>query len=91
VGGYPEQRLLEAAAFCKRIGQKGKLALLRECMKTSPRRFLEGGIYRVLTHDCWIWWLDLLGRDTERFGVAYQENNHRRGDGNLHLFGRMPG
>ena len=80
VGGYPEQCLLEASAFCKRIRQKGKLVLVRKYMKTSARRFVESGIYRVLTHDCRIWCLDLLGRDTEKFGRAYQYNNHRRGD-----------
>jgi glycosyltransferase involved in cell wall biosynthesis len=79
VGGYPEQRLLEASAFCARLRRQGRLVLLRRFMKTSPRRFLEGGIYRVLSHDCWIWWLSLLGRNTDGFGEAYQENNHRRG------------
>jgi glycosyltransferase involved in cell wall biosynthesis len=79
VGGYPERRLLEASDFCRRIGRQGKLVLIRKYMKTSARRFLEGGILRVLAKDCWIWWLDLLGRPTERFGTAYQEDNRRRG------------
>jgi rSAM/selenodomain-associated transferase 2 len=80
VGGYPEQRLLEASDFCKRIRRQGKLVLLRKYMKTSPRRFVEGGIYRVLAQDVRIWWLDLIGRPTEHYGLAYQENNRRRGN-----------
>jgi glycosyltransferase involved in cell wall biosynthesis len=43
VGGYREQRLLEASEFCKRVHQRGKLVLLRKYMKTSARRFVEGG------------------------------------------------
>jgi rSAM/selenodomain-associated transferase 2 len=80
VGGFLEQRLLEASEFCKRVSRLGKLTLLRKYMKTSSRRFIEGGIYRVLARDAWIWWLDLLGRPTEKFASGYQEDNHRRGD-----------
>jgi glycosyltransferase involved in cell wall biosynthesis len=79
VKGYPNRRILEASDFSRTLGRKGKLALVRRPMKTSPRRFLEGGIYRVLAHDIVIWWLDLIGRPTERFAPAYQENNRRRG------------
>jgi hypothetical protein len=46
---------------------------------TSSRRFLEGGVFRVLAQDVRIWWLDLVGRPTEPLAVAYQENNRRRG------------
>jgi rSAM/selenodomain-associated transferase 2 len=79
VGGYREQRLLEASEFCKRLRRRGKLVLLRKYIKTSARRFVEGGVYRVLANDVWIWWLDLLGQPTEPFGQAYLNNNRRRG------------
>jgi rSAM/selenodomain-associated transferase 2 len=79
VGGYPERLILEASDFCRRIRREGRLVLLPKYMKTSARRFVEGGIYRVLAHDCQIWWLDLLGRNTEQFGPAYQRNNIFRG------------
>jgi glycosyltransferase involved in cell wall biosynthesis len=79
VGGYPEQRLFEASEFCKRLGRRGKLVLLRPYMTTSARRFVDNGIYRVLAHDCRLWLLDLLGRPTEQFGADYQEDNRRRG------------
>jgi glycosyltransferase involved in cell wall biosynthesis len=79
VSGYPNRRLMEASDFSRLLGTKGKLALVRRPMKTSARRFLEGGIYRVLARDVVIWWLDLIGRPTERFAPAYQENNRRRG------------
>jgi len=79
VGGYPERRLLEASDFCKRVRRLGKLVLVRKCMRTSARRFVEGGVFRVLARDVRIWGLDLLGRPTEQFGPAYQEDNRRRG------------
>jgi rSAM/selenodomain-associated transferase 2 len=79
VGGYPERLILEASDFCRRVRREGRLVLLPKYMKTSARRFVEGGIYRVLAHDCRIWWLDLLGRKTEQFGPAYQRNNIFRG------------
>jgi rSAM/selenodomain-associated transferase 2 len=78
--GYPNRRIMEASDFSRLLGTKGKLALLRSPMITSARRFLEGGIYRVLARDVIIWWLDLIGRPTERFAPAYQENNRRRGN-----------
>jgi glycosyltransferase involved in cell wall biosynthesis len=81
VGGYPERQLLEASDFCKRLGREGRLVLVRQYMRTSARRFVEGGVFRVLAHDVRIWGLDLLGRPTEQFGPAYQEDNRRRGAG----------
>lgn len=58
--------------------REGKLALIGDTMKTSPRRFLKGGIYRVLANDIKLWWLDLLGMDLEEHADNYwQENIHR--------------
>src|SRR5581483_5432224 len=79
VGGYPERRILEASDFCRRLHRKGSLVLIRKQMRTSARRFRDGGICRVLAQDCRIWLLDFLGRPTERFEAAYQEDNRRRG------------
>jgi glycosyltransferase involved in cell wall biosynthesis len=79
VGGYPEQRLLEASDFCKRVRRCGRLVLVPAYMKTSARRFVDGGIFRVLAHDCRIWGLDVLQRPTQHFGPVYQEDNRRRG------------
>jgi glycosyltransferase involved in cell wall biosynthesis len=79
VRGYRDRRLLEASDFCRRLGRVGRLVLLRQPMTTSARRFIEGGILRVLAHDAGIWLLDLLALPTESFGPAYQEDNRRRG------------
>jgi glycosyltransferase involved in cell wall biosynthesis len=79
INGYPSRGIMEASDFCRRLSREGHLALLRGRMKTSPRRFLEGGIGRVLAQDIVIWWLDLIGSSTDRFAAAYRENNVRRG------------
>jgi rSAM/selenodomain-associated transferase 2 len=89
VGGYPERRLLEASDLCRTLARHGRLALIHKPMRTSPRRFLEGGTYRVLALDVSIWWRDLLGLPTEPFGAAYQENNRRRAE-NASAAGGVP-
>jgi len=55
IGGYPSRRILEASQFCVMLKKEGRLALIRKPMKTSARRFLNGGIYRVLGQDFKIW------------------------------------
>jgi rSAM/selenodomain-associated transferase 2 len=80
IGGYPPRRILETSDLSRMLARHGELALLGKYMQTSARRFIEGGIYSVLAHDVWIWWLDLIGRPTERFGPAYQAHNRRRGN-----------
>jgi glycosyltransferase involved in cell wall biosynthesis len=80
VGGYPDRRILEAPDLCRTLARHGRLALIHKPMRTSPRRLLEGGTLRVMALYFHIWWLDLVGLPTERFGAAYQENNRRRGE-----------
>jgi len=56
VGGIPQLDLLEDVELCRQLRQVGKLALCREKVSTSPRRFLHHGILRQLLAD----WLILL-------------------------------
>jgi glycosyltransferase involved in cell wall biosynthesis len=77
-GGYPQRRLLEASDFCRQLGPE-RLVLVRKYLKTSARRFVKGGIFRVLAQDARIWLLDLFRRPTEQFGPAYQQDNTERG------------
>jgi len=79
VGGYPSRRIMEASDFCVSLRKKGRLALIRKCAVTSSRRFIEGGVYNVLANDIRIWWLDLIGLQTEHFADAYRDNNRLRG------------
>ena len=80
VGGYPKIGLLEAAHLCKNLKRLGKLKLIRKNMKTSPRRFLDGGIYnyKVLVSDIKIWFLDLIGIRVDRYADSYWKENELR-------------
>ncbi|MEE9252048.1 MAG: glycosyltransferase family 2 protein [Thermodesulfobacteriota bacterium] len=81
LGGYPPRRILEASEFCVSLGRVGKLALIPKKMVTSPRRFVDGGVYTVLANDVKIWWLDLIGRPVDHYADAYWEQNRQRGEG----------
>lgn len=78
VGGYPQIGLLEAAYLCKNLRKQGKLTLIKNEMKTSPRRFLDGGIYKVLAGDMKIWFLDLIGISVEKYSESYWKENELR-------------
>ncbi|MGB3363672.1 MAG: TIGR04283 family arsenosugar biosynthesis glycosyltransferase [Thermodesulfobacteriota bacterium] len=78
VGGYPKIGLLEAAHLCKNLKSQGKLTLINKEMKTSPRRFIDGGIYKVLASDIKIWFLDLIGIRVDRYADSYWKENELR-------------
>jgi len=78
VGGYPEIGILEAAHFCKNLRKEGKLKLIKKRINTSPRRFLNGGIYKVLAGDIKIWFLDLIGFQVDKYADAYWKENKLR-------------
>lgn len=54
VGGFPDS-LMEAAFFCRRLQKSGELRLIKEKVKTSPRRFTENGFWKVLWFDLKMW------------------------------------
>lgn len=78
VGGYPDIGLLESAYLCKNLRKQGKLRLIKSYMITSPRRFLDGGIYRVLAGDIKIWFLDLIGMPVHKYADSYWKENKIR-------------
>ena len=59
-GMFPKRRLFETSELCKKLRKYGKLTLVSEKILTSPRRFTEGGIYRVLLNDIKLWFLNEL-------------------------------
>jgi glycosyltransferase involved in cell wall biosynthesis len=79
VGGFPPRRIMETSDLCKALWRRGALVLVQRPLRTSPRRFLEGGVWRVFARDVYFWGRDLAGLPTEPYGAAYQEDNRRRG------------
>lgn len=74
-GGWPQRHILEAAYFCKSLQEYGRLKIIRSAVKTSARRFIEGGVLKVLLHDMRIWFRDLLGLDVEKYAAKYWAYN----------------
>ena len=79
VGGFPARRILESSDLCLLLARRGRLRLVRQQVLTSSRRFLDGGVWRVFGSDIWIWFLDLIGLKTDRFGARYWNYNRLRG------------
>ena len=78
VGGYPNISLFESAHLCKNLRKVGNLKLIEKEIKTSPRRFLDGGIYRVLLRDIKLWFLDLTGLPVDKYASTYWQENRIR-------------
>lgn len=70
-GGFPDVALMEASDLCVQLSKFGKLRLVKKPMLTSPRRFIERGIYRVLWFDIRMWWLNLYGYNVEKYAHEY--------------------
>jgi rSAM/selenodomain-associated transferase 2 len=47
IGGYPEYPIMEDFELVRRLKRKGKIAILPESVLTSPRRWLNFGIFRT--------------------------------------------
>lgn len=78
IGGYPDMRILEAAHLCKNLSRAGELVLVKREVKTSPRRFVRGGVYSVLAEDVKIWFLDLMGISVDKYADRYWDENRLR-------------
>lgn len=77
-GMFPKRRLFETSELCRKLLNHGKLALVREKALTSPRRFTEGGIYRVLLNDIKLWFLNELTDVTDnKLADGYWRYNQR--------------
>jgi rSAM/selenodomain-associated transferase 2/rSAM/selenodomain-associated transferase 1 len=47
VGGFPDIPIMEDFEFIRRLKKKGKIVVLGESVKTSPRRWLKFGIFNT--------------------------------------------
>ena len=75
-GMFPERRLFEASELCRKLRNYGKLKLIREKALTSPRRFIDGGVYKVLLYDIKLWILNELRIcDDDKLAELYWEYN----------------
>jgi glycosyltransferase involved in cell wall biosynthesis len=75
VGGFPEKRLMEAAYFCEALKKEGQLSLIKSSIKTSPRRFLDHGFYKVCWFDVVMWVRFALKLSVDNYGERYWKVN----------------
>jgi len=79
-GMFPARRLFETSAMCRKLRRYGQLELIKKPALTSPRRFIEGGIYRVLLNDIKLWFLNKTKNFPDKKSAdLYWEENVKRG------------
>jgi len=79
-GMFPARRLFETSAMCRKLQRFGKLKLIKKPALTSPRRFIEGEIYRVLLNDIKLWFLNKTKNFPDKKSAdLYWEENVKRG------------
>lgn len=76
IGGIPKKSLMESAYFCRALRDQGKLCLIKHHIRTSPRRFIDHGILKVLWFDIRMWIRFLLRLDVEKFAAKYWKQEH---------------
>ncbi|HLC20747.1 MAG TPA: TIGR04283 family arsenosugar biosynthesis glycosyltransferase [Candidatus Methylomirabilis sp.] len=79
IGGFPDRAILEDLEFSSRMKRLGRTVLIPRPVRTSGRRFLNGGITRTFLRIVWLLALYTLRIDTERYAASYRKENDRRG------------
>lgn len=79
VGGVPAESLMETAFLCKNLLKRGKLELIHPGIKTSPRRFEEGGFFKVAWFDINMLIRFNLGLSVAKYAEGYwgKNKNHQ--------------
>ncbi len=75
ISGVPEEALMETAFLCKRLRKVGRLALLRPGIRTSARRFLEHGFFKVAWFDLNMFIRFNLGIPVSPYAEKYWNKN----------------
>lgn len=79
ISGFCDLPILEDAHLCGKARHFGRMKLLPVNMRTSPRRFYNGGILTTLASDIAILATNMLGRVPEKTAKAYRLDNIKRG------------
>ena len=74
-GGYPKRLIMESAYYCRKLKKMGKLKVIPNVILTSSRRFLDGGIWKVLCRDMIILILFNLHLPIEKYAYKYWQYN----------------
>lgn len=77
-GGIPSQSLFEDVEFSRQLKKIGKVALFAPSLKTSSRRFREGGVIRTYLKMATLHIFRWLGVSPEKLAAWYQKDKTRR-------------
>jgi rSAM/selenodomain-associated transferase 2 len=72
VGGVPDMPLMEEFELCRRLRQRGRLALADATLVTSPRRFAKLGVLRTYLRMWWVTTQYRLGTSPEELRRIYE-------------------
>ncbi len=72
LGGFKQMPIMEDIDFLQRLRRKGRVALIKQPVTTSARRFLRRGIIRQQLLDIALVLLYLLGESPERLSKLYR-------------------
>ena len=80
IGGFPNFPIMEDFELIRRLRRKGKISILPDCVRTSPRRYLNFGIFKT-------WFLNqiiiaayYLGIPPERLAGWYRREKGNSGN-----------
>jgi len=77
IGGFPPVRLMEDIRFCRQMKRRGRVAILRPPVRTSPRRFVSRGVVRQFLHDLTLLAWESCGAKPEKLWDRYNRWNHQ--------------
>ena len=72
IGGYPDMPIMEDFELIRRLRRKGKIAILDQCVQTSPRRWENMGIFNTWLINQLIIAAYLMGVPPERLSRWYR-------------------
>jgi len=89
--GFADRAIFEDLEFSSRMKRFGRTVLIPRPVRTSGRRFLNGGITKTFLWIVWLLALYTLRRDTERYAESYRKDNDRRAARTSLTAGFIPG
>jgi rSAM/selenodomain-associated transferase 2/rSAM/selenodomain-associated transferase 1 len=72
IGGFPDLPIMEDFEFIRRLRRRGKISILPACVRTSPRRYLNLGIFKTWCLNQIIIVAYYLGVPAERLACWYR-------------------
>lgn len=75
IGGFPLAPLMEDIRFSRALKRRGRVAILRPAVKTSPRRFVSRGVLRQFATDLVLLACESAGLRPASMHAAYNRVN----------------